>query len=413
VVNHRNLTDVPQQWDDALGRMKDLENWPASTYCKVMRTFKNFLIALDITKGSTRFPYMIKWSHPADPGTVPGSWDETDATKLAGENTLAQSNGGLVDCAPLGNQNVIYKKDAIWGMQFIGGVNVFRFYEISSSIGALAPRCIQPFYKKHLVVGQSDIVLLDGNLPQSIVNKRMRKWFFNNIHPDWIDYTVVALNPPKQEVWICFVETGSTSEYLTKALVWNWDLNTWAVKDLPDLTFLAYGNISQNLETFDGSVGVTFDNDVGTFDGDGVTDAKQEILFSKAYIDSQLFHGDTGYTDDGTAFLSYLERTGLAVVGQDRQGGLKVDPSVRKFLRSIYPKISAPSPVTILISAGSQETPDGPVTWEGPYEFNTGTDLKVDFRVNGPYLAVRFEETGSLPWEMTGYGLDIDVVSRY
>jgi len=187
VMNHRNGTDYPQQWDSALARMKDLENWPINTYAKVLRTYKNFLIALDITKGSTRYPFMVKWSDIADPGSVPASWDETDATTIAGENTLAQTNGWLVDCAPLGDLNVIYKQDSIWGMQHIGGVNVFRFYEISQSIGALAPRCIKEFYRKHLVVGQNDIVLFDGGQPKSIVNKRMRRWFYNNINTEYLD----------------------------------------------------------------------------------------------------------------------------------------------------------------------------------------------------------------------------------
>jgi len=181
---------------------------------------------------------------------------------------------------------------------------------------------------------------------------------------------------------------------------------------MPIVSHLAYGNINTVLDSFDSSAGETFDQDFGTFDGVGVSGAKQEIMFSKAYNTSQLFHADTGYTDDGTNFTSYVERIGLSIAGVDLQGNPKADPSKRKFLRAVYPKISAGSSAIIQVSAGSQDTPNGPVTWEGPYNFNTLTDTRVDFRVSGNYLAVRFEDTGNLPWEMTGYGLDIEVIGE-
>jgi hypothetical protein len=92
VINSGDTTHVPMTWDQNLANdFVDLPNWPANTYCKSLRAYKNYLVALNITKTTTNYPYMVKWSHPADPGSVPASWDHTDATRDAGEFDLAEA----------------------------------------------------------------------------------------------------------------------------------------------------------------------------------------------------------------------------------------------------------------------------------------------------------------------------------
>src|SRR5574343_261163 len=78
-----NGVDKPQFWADGnvATKLADLTNWPATWKAKVLRGYKNFALAMDITKSSTRYKSLISWSHPADPGAVPSSWDITDPTK--------------------------------------------------------------------------------------------------------------------------------------------------------------------------------------------------------------------------------------------------------------------------------------------------------------------------------------------
>lgn len=410
ILNNNNFVDPPQQWDSALSRLKDLDNWPASTWCNVMRPFQNFLVALHIKKGATEYPYTVKWSHPADPGSVPVTWDETDVTKLAGEQTIAQTGGHLVDCLPLNGINIVYKEDAIWTMTLAGSQYVFAFREASNSVGLLAPKCVKEFYRRHLVVGQNDIVVFDGLTPQSIVTKRMRDFFYNNLDSTHWDKTTVTINYAHREVWISYVEAGST--YLTHALVWNWDTNIWTVKELPDLAHLAYGVVNVVSESFDTSSG-TFDSDFGPFGSPTNSPAEAQMLYAKASGTAALVQGDQGYTGLTANYTSYLERTGLPIAGQDRQGQPKLDPASVKLIRAVFPKISAPIPVTLRISIGVQDTPEGTITWEGPYDFVVGTDVKVDCSLSGKYVAFRIEDLDNgTPWEFTGYSVDLDVISR-
>ena len=104
-----NGVDDPQEWPLTSGaasastKLQDLSNWPASTECEVMRTFKTFLIALDLTKSSVNYSRLVKWSHEAATQDVPTSWNEADGTKSSGEYELAQTPGRVIDGIPVGD----------------------------------------------------------------------------------------------------------------------------------------------------------------------------------------------------------------------------------------------------------------------------------------------------------------------
>jgi len=414
ILNHNNLTDPPQSWNSGNSRFEDLPNWPASTYTKIIRPFKNYLIAVDVTKSGTRYPYTVKWSDQADPGSVPGSWDETDATVEAGENSLAETGGYILDCLPVGDTNIIYKEDAIWSMQYIGGAYIFRFDGILNTTGILAPRCVAEFYRRHFVVGTNDVFLFNGQQAESVINERMRRWLYNTIHGDYYLNTFVVPNYVAKEMWICFVETGHATTYCNKALIWNWSDNTWTIRDLDDMAHINYGQVATSTAaaiSFDSSSGTTFDNDTGTF-GEGALNPAEWQLVGADPAGTRLLHIDDDYTFDGTSYDSYMERTGISFTGQlDQYGNPLSDGSVRKFLRAIYPHIEITGDVTFDIYVGWQDRLEDSITWTGPYTYDPATQDRVDCRVNGKYFAIKFVESSNThPWRMSGYTVDIDSI---
>lgn len=418
IMNHTNMTDYPQQWDGTLGQMKDLENWPASTYARVIRSYGNFLIALDITKGTTNYPYMVKWSHPADPGTVPVSWDETDPTRLAGENVLAQTGGKLVDCLQLGGANIVYKEDSIWLQQLSRGQYVFSWRELDNANGLLTQRCVKPFMGRHFCVGRSDVYVFDGRSVQSIITNKLRRWFFKQIHPDWWQYIQAVPNYAKQEMWVCFCSASNSEGYFDKALVWNWNSGAWTIREFDtsaQFSHIGYGQVSSGLQTFDTTAG-TFDAQTGAFGDAGSSPADYQLLggsIASGGGGGLLKHIDEGYTWDATAYRSYLERLALPIAGQGPDGP-KVDPSTVKFVREIYPKISGTSGAQVQVYIGGQMQLDDPVEWEGPYTFTVGQTEAIPCATIGRFISLRFDDANSQSaWEMTGYALDLDVISRF
>lgn len=414
ILNNDGGVDPPQYYNSASSRLANLSNWPASTYCKVIRPYGNFLIALWITESGTEYPYMIRWSHPADPGTVPSTWDYTDATKLAGRHTIAESGGFLVESKPLGANNYLYKEDAIWMMQPANLPYVFSFAQVSNSVGALNTNCIAQFYSQHFIVGKTDIYIFDGVTPRPIMPSRLRSWFFNTLDTAYWDKTFVVPSYATQEMMVFFVEAGNTSGFANKCLIWNWQENTFTVKDMPDIVAGAFGVVETSVtdETYDGVGTGTFDADNSIFGDPGTSPADLQVLLAKNYSSNELIQEYTTYQDRGNGYTSYLERTDLTITGRGRDGAYKSDPSSVKFLRGIYPKIEAADGTVINIYAGASNVPGGGVSWQGPFQYIVGTHVKADFALSGKYLAVKFEDTGSTAWSLTGYDLDLDVISR-
>src|SRR5258706_476813 len=83
----------------------------APHFAKIIRSFGPYLLALNVTKGANIYPHMVKWGHPADPGSVPSSWDETDETKDTGEKDLPDVTAGVIqDGLPLQGNFYVYKE---------------------------------------------------------------------------------------------------------------------------------------------------------------------------------------------------------------------------------------------------------------------------------------------------------------
>ena len=196
-------SDDPQLWNPVSSSqlLIDLPNWPASTECRIMRSYKNFIIALDVTKSGTRDRRLVKWSHPAAAGTFPNSWDETDTTKDTGEYHLGETEGAILDSLTLRDVNVIYKDDSIWGMQHIGGLLIFRFFKMFGEYGSLGKNCAVEFEAgKHLVFGRDDVFVHDGNQMQTVLRGKTRANIFNQMETSEAGNIYLQIDPANTEI---------------------------------------------------------------------------------------------------------------------------------------------------------------------------------------------------------------------
>ena len=108
---------------------------------------------------------------------------------------------------------------------------------------------------------------------------------------------------------------------------------------------------------------------------------------------------DSGTTFDGTSFTTTLERTGL------HAGETNMVKSVTK----MFPRIEGTG--TVQISIGAENEPFSVVTYDGPFTYTIGSDHKIDCRVRGRYIAVKFETTTDTTFKLSGYSLETEAVS--
>lgn len=401
-----NGVDDPQYWAaPSLGSdFALLSNWPASTKCKVLRPFKQYLVALDVTKASTRYPQMVKWSHPADPGSVPTSWDPTDTTKDAGEYELKETSDYCIDCLPLRDTNIIYKEYSTWGMQPVGGVFVFRFYKIFDSIGMMSRRCGTEFFSgKHFVFGFGDVVVHDGQQAQSLLSQRWRRTLFNDIDTSKYVRNFVVSNPVAKEVWACYVPAGGT--FPSRALVWKFDEDKLSIRDIPATAHAALGvvDMSASIGGAWSADSAAWSSDTSTWDESSFNPSQRDLLLAVPGT-TKLYRAPVGTTADGVAFTSYIERTGLGI--PLRTDGPPDYSSVKSVTR-LWPRITGDEGATLNVYVGGQDAPDGEVDWQGPYSYTVGETDHIDALVTARLHAIRFESTGAFNWSLHGYDLEV------
>jgi len=423
-----NGQNVPQAWIGAAStvRLQNLPNWPSTgpdnLRAQIVRSFKNYLIALRLRKGvsavdgsgGTLYSTLLRWSHPADPGEVPISWDVTDETKDAGEHDLQGERGDeIIDCLLLGDTNVIYKAESVHAMSYVGGISVFAFRRLFGDFGMLAMRCAADIGNKHFVVTDSDIVVHNGQTYQSLLNDRLKRYLFSNIDPTYYRNSFVLNYKDAREVWFCFPAYG-TGPDCTKALVWNSDENSIGFRDLPGVREGDAGRLGHvGLSDWE-SLSQTWEelnfawNDTHTLSiGKGVVLPKP--------VDGALLVMDRSYNNAGIGFSTVLERTALRFDAGDQSAALNSTETVKQ-IQSIYPTFEADNGTGIQIAIGAQDRPKGPIRWGLPKTFTVGASSRVDLvdTIESSKLpALRFSSASGKGWKLTGFAMDVQIVGAF
>ena len=254
--------------------------------------------------------------------------------------------------------------------------------------------CIVP--ADHLVLTRGDVIVHSGQGAQSILSGKMRKWLFSTMDSTNFARAFVVSNPSYSEAWICFPTANSTT--CNRALIWNWNDNTFTVRELDRVTYGCSG-------VFAFSVDGTWAGDSGSWDSDATTWSQSEMTASQAGIilcstAPSILSVDTGTDFHGTAFTSKVERTGLSVGVPDRV----------KTIRSVFPRIDGATGQTVYIQVGGAMDVEGPYEWSSPVPYVIGETYRADSFASGRFLGFRIYSSGSFLWRIRS--IDIDLVQR-
>jgi hypothetical protein len=401
-----NGVDDPQIWAPVslAQKLVVLPNWPANTKAKVLRAFKSYMIALDVSAPGGRDRRMVKWSDEAGPGTVPSSWDPADPTKNAGELSLGEGTDGIIDCLTLGDVNAIYTEGTTWLQRLSGTSDVFYFNRVFDTVGILGQDCAAQFLGKHFVVTTEDVVVHDGATVKSVIDGRLRKWLFSVLSSTAYHLSRVVPFYEDREMWFFFTQSGGA--VLNTVAIWNWFHDTWTIRDVPNIRAAASSLHPpfKPMDTWDVADG-TWATWTGPWGDPTQPPFGEAVLFSPTSLAGVMRVGiDRQFA--GANYRSYVERIGLVVAGNG-PNGVVLDPGVVKLVAGVWPSIVAEDGTEIKVYLGSSMTPEGTITWVGPATYVVGSSLKVDLYTTGRFIAVRFEEADDKDWALQGYALDI------
>lgn len=416
---------VPYGYRSSDATFVEIPAWDSAHMAKVLRKYKDFLIALNLTKSGTEFPRLFKSSHFALNDSFPDSFDATDPTKLAYETEITQIDGPIVDGMALRQSFVIYGETQCALVNFTGGSTVYDIKPLfeDKSGGVINANCVVEVNGQHYVFGRSDIYTHDGVQKTSIIAGRNQDFVFKNLDRGKTHRFFVFHNEQNNTVNFCYVSvdddvffTGSSG--CNKIASYNYINGTWAFSDAPSIHGAASVNVQQVLTwaTVNSTWATIGGNwaQQGSAKFDAVVVASQqetELGLDEAKIaafdrvdDKSILPFDI-YTEANPP--AWLERTGLDL--EELGDG---DLAAYKLINRLLPQAKTFGDAPLIFKTGRQMTPDGDLEWSEARNFASKTQYKVDVRKGGRYLALRVEMPTVNDFEFSGYDADAGSMSR-
>lgn len=395
-----NGVDIPQMWNpaDVATKLTALANWPANDRALVMRPWRFNMVALNMTVGGVRRPYRLKISGPADPGSVPASWDETSLTSNVYLQDL-DGAGNIVDGLTMREAFIIYRENSTYKVTFTGGDALYSVQPLFTTSGILARDCVVEVDGSHFVLTNTDLIVHDGNSLKSVLDKGSRRTLFQTMSPEFRQTRCFLVkNIYFNEVWVCYPSLESTGP-CDRALVYNYKDNTISFRDIPQA-------VSGNTGQVDDSINEQWDSDQQEWDQDN--SAWNEIEFGAQQERTLLSvpsRPGLALIDSGTLFFDQLANPRL-----ERQGLALDAPELVKTVTRIRPRVSGPTGTVIMIRAMGSMTPTGAVEVKPWVPYTIGTQQTVDLFATGKFITWQAQSFVSANWRIEG--LDIEFRTR-
>ena len=281
VLYVNRIENTPKYLGPADANLQELPDWDSGWRAGSLVSYKDFIVALNVTKGASEFPSMVKWSSLSLAGQPPISWDEQDPNSSAGENILEDTDSTLIDGFILQDYLIIFTETQVWRMEFIGGSLIFRFRKLFDDGGIVNKNCAIEVEGKLYVFGTEDIYVTDGVNRQSIAEGRVKENIFRTLKAADHSVFFVAKHPVLNEIYFCYA-TEDTSAFpsptrCNRAAIYNWEEDIWSFMDLPNVAGMVISSISQRQDTYDGSTPDTYETIGGSYSDQG-DDLKLQLV---------------------------------------------------------------------------------------------------------------------------------------
>jgi hypothetical protein len=412
-----NPSAVPLWFGPSSTVFASMASWSSTWSCASLRPYKDYLVALNVTKGAVSYPTMVKTSDNTLFGQVPGSWDQTNQTTNATENILSDMSSPIVDGLALRDMFVVYGQREAWQMQSTSGQSVFDYYRLPIIGGLISQNCVVEVEGYHYCFGPHDIYRHNGLQQASLVENKNRSYIFGSLNTKLANRCFVQFSPEFKTILFAYVSSDADVTYTSptgcnRGFVLNLSSGAHSFVDLPNVTSMSVANLNSiaqwntagSLTWF--TVGGSWYDQVDNY-GDNTVVASQAL--PGLVITHRLAALD--FMDNGSlAFpyipelntASYVQRTGIDL---DEVGANVTD---YKIISRVFPEVTMIRPnINMTIQLGSQIYAQSPVVWDVVNVYDPRTNYKVDCRVGGRFLAYRFSMVPAGDFRMSGFDVEI------
>lgn len=417
------VSDSPLYLGPTDSAYQPIPGWSDNYKCRVLRSYKDQLIALGVYKDGQLFPTMVKWSDLSLFGAPPGDWETSSTTNSAGENIVNEMQHAIVDGLALRNSFILYCTNSVWAMDFIGGDFIFDFTKLFDERGVINPNCVVQVGGSHFVFDRNDIYVHDGVAPRSIADQRTREFIFNALDTSRSNLCFVNHDARLSEIRFCYpsaddlVGWHNPTTGCNRAAVYNYANDTWTFDDVPNVTSACRSSLvsGANWET---DSEILWDNAQGVF-STTEGDESQHVLFVGRQDDSMGLTASRLYGYDllNGGLLSApveLETVKPALV---ERTGLDLDIMGKNLtqytnLQAIWPQVSIEEPEAAFWQFGGNDLVNKEPVWGDPITFDPDQDSKIDINEGGKYLGYRFGCAGIGDFQLSGFDVQLIIRGR-
>lgn len=393
-----------------------LPDWGTDWRCTRLVAYKYYLVALGafIGTGATvkqRFPFYVRWSASADPGSIPTKW-EILAANDAGDNQLSDTDGKIITAIHVGNSLWIVKEDAIYAMNWVGGQYIFQFTKLTGNIGSRLIHGAVEFGNGIALLGMDDIYFFDGSSIKSLVTNKIKKRLFNLVGPDkWRNAQITSCY--NRSRLLVAAPRAAGDDTLYDMLILNSYDQAWSHK----LLYTCYGFDESFIKPLPGEPesNVQWDAKVGTWDSTlegswnkGSYDPyeKQLVLYKVNPLNTsqywiEVWH-NTLYTDsNGEPIESTVGRKGITFTTGDHVFMVK----------DVWIELTG-SIDQAEIYFGMQSAMDGVTQFTGKFTIKPNETIKVSPRITGRFLSWFLEVKVVGTWQLSALTFDYELAGE-
>ena len=395
-----NGLDAPVFWDlQTSNRCTVLPGWPAGATCKVIRSFKYHLFALNIFDGAEQ-PNTLWWSESAAPGAIPQEWTPTPEND-AGDMTLADTPSGIVDGLPLRDNFIVYKDYATYALAYVAGQFVYTQRKLFLTSGLQSANCVAEINGEHWAFTGTDLIRHDGQNYVSVVQNKIKRDLVDSIEPSKLKAVCVTARHRNQQLWVGIPTAGN--EWINKVFVVNILTGDVGIRMVPDVAFLARGVVNPDSANISWeSDNQPWDEDITFWDQQNYSPTEDSILMAGG-SQQKLWSADSDDLNAGQPVHAFVERLSLPTN----------DNILHALVTRVVPRLSGSPGDVVNISVGGQNFFDEPITWDTPKPFIIGSSVAVDVQVEGRLISVRFEGVTPRKWTVFSYKLGVVDLGLY
>jgi hypothetical protein len=347
-----------------------------------------------ISEGGQR----VRWSDAAEAGQIPPEWTPSQSN-FAGFLDLAPMSSDCVDGRTGRNAFLIYKRESIWSLSFVGGNAVFQARKMFSEAGCAATNAVTSGPSdEHVFIGSDgDIHVTDGVTVQSVLDGRAQRFFYADFSNSAGGvFSCAGLSREKLAV-LCFPASGATAG--TRALLFDFASGDISFRDMPEVLCMAEGRFLEDVgdaNIWDGDAEVW--NDDATAWNRFISGASVQDIVMGTATEQMLFWG-------GRDTLPVrLEKSGLAFG----------NPQSHKMIARVWPKIRGRKGDVVTFRLGGQSVAGGPVSLADPVDFVIGSGQPIDAFQQGRFLTLIAESTPAVqPWSLASIDIEFRELGKW